>query len=180
MCVTIGTIYWYESVSKALLFISLFSVKNVVWTRKKDIRIILKKTGTFCHMSCDHIVIVGLSENVSNPNLHDVCVNSPAQLRGWTEARQKGWHMACQCKWLLNMFPLLTTAWARPTTLFVNFKENPQRKLSFKILSFAKREEREWKHQFTCSTSRFVKYGQVTLSFSAGELQALLDQATKC
>lgn len=41
-------------------------------------------------MSCDHIVIVGLSENVSNPNLHDVCVNSPAQLRGWTEARQKG------------------------------------------------------------------------------------------
>lgn len=88
-----------------------------------------------CHISYEinHFVNVCLCENVSDPDLHYVCVNIPAMPRSWTEGTAYGLsvQMIVKCIPLVNnsiegkkkFFSLQL-----PTMLFVNFKENPERK----------------------------------------------------
>lgn len=95
----------------------------------ENIRPCIVWTQLFCH-PC-------LSFKVSKPRSALCGVNSPVLPGGWTEAGQKGWHMACQCRLLLNAFSLCWKQYRKrysagserfssqlPTMLTVIFKKN--------------------------------------------------------
>lgn len=98
-------LWLYESASKAVLFILfLWSLLTQAWCGSARKTSGLLKMRILWHVTheINHFAMFVCQTQVC---IISVLVPCPAQ-----GAAQKGWHMACQCRWLLNAFALLTAA----------------------------------------------------------------------